>query len=143
MNRNLISLSFGVLFLFGVITGIGAQTVDLREISVKKNRPDEIFHKAATVISFWITDEVGSFETIIKQDSHITVFEDDRGLNLIAAHYKEITAWEEQAKMLAGNGRYVSMGRSQELLSAVRLELIYLKTKNIRVMFDEIVGLGL
>ena len=115
-------LSFGVLFLFGVITGIGAQTVDLQEISVKKNRPDEIFYKASTELVFWICDNVGSFEFMNMEDSRLEIFEDDKGLDLLEAHNKTISSWEEKVSQLADTGRYVSMGRSRDFLSAEGLD---------------------
>lgn len=122
LNRNLLSFGCGVLLIFGIISGIGAQSVDIREITVRKNRPDEIFHKAATVVSLWISDEVGSFETIIMKDSEIEIFEDNKGFNLIAAHDQAIKAWDKRVKQLAKQNRYVSMGRSRELLSAEGLD---------------------
>lgn len=36
--------------------------------------------QAATKVSLWINDDIGSFELLIMDDSRIEIFEDDKGL---------------------------------------------------------------
>jgi len=122
LNKNTVFLIIGILLILGIIPLIGAQTFDVREISIKKNRPDEIYYKAATKVSIWVSDDIGSFESLLIDESHIDVFKDDKGFDLIDAHYKAIKAWDEKVANLAKNNTYVSMGRSRELLSAEGLD---------------------
>jgi len=103
-----------VILSLGMVTALGAQSVEVREISVKKNRPDEIYHRAATKVTFWINDNEGDFNSIVLEDSYLEVFEDDKGTNLIAAHDEAISAWEDKVESLAKKGHYVGFDRTQE-----------------------------
>lgn len=122
MNRISSSLSVGIFLIVGIISGLAAQTVEVREIIIKKNRPDEIYYKAAAAVTLWIQDDHGSFERIIMEHSRVDIFEDNLGLNLIKAHGEAIISWEHKVKELAKQNRYVSMSRSHYLLSAEGLD---------------------
>jgi hypothetical protein len=99
-----------------------AQTVEVREVSVKKDRPDEIFYRAATRVVLWIRDDVGQFESLVGGRAELRRFEDDRGTDLIAAHREQTRSWKEKVDRLREEGRFVSFGRSRELLSAEEMD---------------------
>jgi len=122
INKKILILIHGVFLLFGIIFVLGAQSVEVREISIMKDRPDEIYYQAATKISLWISDNIGSFQFMDMDNSYLEIFEDDQGLDLITSHENAIDAWNKKVKNLAKNGRYVSMSRSHNLLSADGLD---------------------
>lgn len=96
--------------------------IEVREIAVRKNRPDEVFHDAGTSVSFWVNDEAGEFTWILPGDTEVTRFADSEGIDLIAGHERRIRAWEEKVDRLRDEGRFVSMGRTRALYRAERLD---------------------
>lgn len=101
---------------------VDASEIEVREVLVRMNRPDEVFHKAATSVTLWVRDGAGEFETLLRHESDITAFQDSSGTDLIAGHSRQIEAWDERVETLRKEGRFVHMGRSRELLSADALE---------------------
>jgi hypothetical protein len=106
------------------ITNIGPPpTVEVREVRVRRNRPDEVFHEAGTTVVFWVKDEAGVYESILDNESGIDVFEDSTGRDLITAHWDAVDAWGEKVDRLREQGRFVSMGRSRDLYTTDGLDV--------------------
>ena len=92
-----------------------APPVEVREIHVKKDRPDESFPKAGTSLTLWVRDTLGTFSSVVADETTISAFRDDAGTDLIAAHEDAIVAWKEKKKRLKNEGRFVSTSRAREL----------------------------
>lgn len=118
--RRICFVSISAALLFSAAAA--AQTVEVREVTVKKDRPDEVFYRAATRVVLWIQDEVGQFESLVGGRSELRRFEDGQGTDLIAAHRQQTRRWEEKVNQLREEGRFVSFGRSRELLSAEEMD---------------------
>jgi hypothetical protein len=98
------------------------QSVTVQELRVERDRPDEVFYRAGTTVTFRIVDEAGPFETIVDSESDITVFRDDTGTDLLTAHRKAVVAWERRVEELRSEGRFVSMGRDRGIMRAESFE---------------------
>ena len=96
--------------------------VDVREVSVRKNRPDEVFHEAGVAVTFWVHDEAGTFANLVPGETELRAFADSTGKDLIAGHHAQRRAWNEKVERLRNEGRFVSMGRSTRLLEADELD---------------------
>ena len=115
---NLLTISVALL----LSTAASAQTVEVREVTVKKDRPDEVFYRAATRVVLWVQDEVGEFESLIGGRAELHRFEDDQGTDLIAAHREQTRRWKEKVDQLRKEGCFVSFGRSRDVLSAEEMD---------------------
>jgi hypothetical protein len=109
------------LLLLMSVPALG-QSVTVQELRVQRDRPDEVFYRAGTTVTFRIVDEAGPFETILDGKSDITVFRDDAGTDLLTAHRKAVVAWERRVEELRSEGRFVSMGRDRDIVRAERFE---------------------
>ena len=79
----------------------------------------------------------------IYTDNGIVNFTIDSDLPVIDAFFYNPNGRQIGEIIYTMNGNLVMELNEEYFNSAVKLELIYLKTKKVRVMFDEIVGLGL